>query len=273
MYCVFTDLFELGMVFTCYSEEDGVLMCKKYGLPFIKDEDIFRHVKDTVEKYRFSINLKEFNKNLIDPIKLTFDSKIYGKSMMEIIESESIRQIDKSNTNHIGYFHQNIFKYFDGWDVPDKGFDVIHEKQKIFVEMKNKHNTMNSASSQKTYMKMQNTILRNDEATCYLVEVMAKNSQDITWKISLDGEGMSNKNIRRISIDNFYKIVTGVDDAFKMLCEALPKILDDVIKDNDMGEIENTVFEELEMISPNIFKSIYLLSFEKYEGFKSFSIK
>ena len=89
-------------------------MFEKYGLPFIKDEDIFNHVRDTVQKYRFSINLKEFNKNLIDPIKLTFDSKVYGKTMIEIIESESIRQIDKSNTNHIGYFHQNIFKYFDG---------------------------------------------------------------------------------------------------------------------------------------------------------------
>ncbi|MEA3332914.1 MAG: Eco47II family restriction endonuclease [Pseudomonadota bacterium] len=42
----------------------------KYGLSFISDADLFEHVKDTVGKYRFQINLKEFNKNLIDPIKL-----------------------------------------------------------------------------------------------------------------------------------------------------------------------------------------------------------
>ena len=93
-----------------------------YNLGFISDEVIQQHVLETVNKYRFSINLDKFNKNLIDPIKLTFDSKIYGKSLDDIIENEALRQIDKSNTNHIGYFHQNIFKYLgSGWEVPSSG--------------------------------------------------------------------------------------------------------------------------------------------------------
>ena len=242
-------------------------MHDKYGLTFISDKDILSHVKETIDKYRFSIDLQEFNKNLIDPIKLTFDSKIYGKSIEDIIESESLRQIDKSNTNHIGYFHQNIFKYFDGWEVPSKGFDVISDEKKVFVEMKNKHNTMNSASSQKTYIKMQAKILRDDEATCYLVEVIAKNSQNIPWTISLDGEQVSNKNIRRISIDKFYEMVTGEKNAFKNMCELLPKIIRDVIAEKKVAQIQNTVFTDLNEISTDIMKSIYLLSFEKYEGF------
>lgn len=82
----------------------------RYGLDSISDDDIFHHVKETVELYRTHINLKEFNKNIIDPIKLTFDSKVYGRSIEEIIEAECIRQIDKTNTNHIGYFHQNLFR-------------------------------------------------------------------------------------------------------------------------------------------------------------------
>lgn len=239
----------------------------KYGLSFISDENLFNHAQETINKYRFSIDLQEFNKNLVDPIKLTFDSKIYGKSIEEIIESESLRQIDKSNTNHIGYFHQNIFKYFHGCFVPNQGFDVINEERKLFVEMKNKHNTMNSASSQKTYIKMQNKILRDDEATCYLVEVIARNSQDIPWTISLDGEQVSNKNIRRISIDKFYTLITRENEAFKSLCEVLPKVIDDVIERMKIGEIQNSVFGDLNQISPDIMKSIYLLSFEKYEGF------
>jgi len=44
----------------------------------------------------------------------------------------------------------------------------------IYVEMKNKHNTMNSSSSQKIYMRMQNKILENPKAVCMLVEVIAK---------------------------------------------------------------------------------------------------
>ena len=150
---------------------------KNYGLSFITDEDLFAHVQETIKQYRFDINLGQFNKNLIDPIKLTFDSKIYGKSIEQIVENETLRQIDKSNTNQIGYFHQNIFRYLtQDWVVPLKGYDVINEDRNIFIEMKNKHNTMNAASSQKTYTKMQHTILRNDKATCYLVEVIAKNT-------------------------------------------------------------------------------------------------
>ncbi|KYZ76140.1 restriction endonuclease [Anaerosporomusa subterranea] len=244
-----------------------------YNLGFIQDEDIFNHVKETVEQYRFKINLTEFNNNIIDPIKLTFDSKVYGKSYEDIIEAECIRQIDKTNSNHIGYFHQNIFKYLgDGWEVPSQGYDVINEKKNIFVELKNKHNTMNSASSQKTYMKMQSTILKNDKATCMLVEVIAKKSQNTTWVTSLDGQQYSHERIRRVSIDKFYEIVTADTFAFKKMCEKLPLILDDVVSSIKRGKIENSVFAELNNISPNILKSLFLLSFNKYDGFDSFEV-
>ena len=246
---------------------------QKYNLGFISDDDLFSHVKETVEKYRFKIDLKKFNKNLIDPIKLTFDAKIYGKSIEEIIESEIIRQMDKSNTNHIGYFHQNIFKYINNsWKVPKEGFDLINEEEKIYVEMKNKHNTMNSSSSQKTYIKMQGMLLKNAQNRCFLVEVIAKNSQNTPWKISLDGNSHEHEYIRRVSIDKFYELVTGNVNSFKNLCEILPIVLDDVVDSMSKGTVQNTVFDELNEISPNLLQSLYLLSFSKYEGFDGFRI-
>lgn len=245
-------------------------MNEKYHLEFLTDDEIFEHVKETLNKYRYSINLNQFNKNLIDPIKLTFDSRAYGKTVQEIVETECIRQIDKSNTNHIGYFHQNIFKYFDGWAVPEKGFDAINEEDKIYAEIKNKHNTMNSSSSQKTYSRMQNKILRDDQATCYLVEVIAKRTGDSDWVVSMDGERMQNRRIRRISIDRFYEIATGCQNAFRDLCSVLPQVIDDVTNEQDMGAITNSVFEELEEISPDLLKSLYLLPFQNYIGFDNF---
>ena len=98
-------------------------------------------------------------------------------------------QRDKSNNNDIGYFHQNIFSYFKGCEVPQAGWDVIYRNpdgiqmpdgdivHTIYVEMKNKHNTMNSASSAKTYIKMQGQILEDDDCACLLVEAIAKKSQ------------------------------------------------------------------------------------------------
>lgn len=240
-----------------------------YNLGFISNENLYKHVKDTVKKYRFNINLKKFNKNLIDPIKLTFDATVYQKSFEEIIEGEIIRQMDKSNTNHIGYFHQNIFQYINSdWIIPKNGFDLINEKEKIFVEMKNKHNTMNSSSSQKTYITMQNKILEGADITCMLVEVIAKNSQNIPWKISINGNQFNHDNIRRVSIDKFYALVTGDIYAFRKLCEVLPNVLNDVITNQTESTITNSVFDELSDISKeSILKSLYTLSFSKYDGF------
>ena len=238
---------------------------------FISDKDIFNHVKETVQQYSAGIDLKEFNKNIIDPIKLTFDAKVYGRTMEEVVASECIRQMDKTNNNHIGYFHQNLFRYAsNGWVVPDQGFDVVNEEKHIFVELKNKHNTMNSAASQKTYMKMQNKIVRDSHATCMLVEVIATKSQNKTWVVTVDKEQFNNDHIRRVSIDKFYGIVFGDSLAFAKLCKVLPLILDDVIKELGSATNQNTVFSELAAISPNIMKSLYLLAFKTYEGFDNF---
>lgn len=242
-----------------------------YNLGFISDEDIFNHVKTTVLKYKTFINLKMFNKNLIDPIKLTFDAKVYGKTFEEIIESECIRQIDKTNNNHIGYFHQNLFSYAgNGWYIPKTGFDVANEERKIYVEMKNKHNTMNFASAHATYIKMQHQLLKVSNSTCMLVEVIAKQSQNKPWKITLDNQQYEHDNIRKVSIDKFYEIVFNDADAFMKLCKALPTILDDVICETDKGLINNRVYSELQELSVDTIKSLYLLAFENYEGFSRF---
>ena len=254
-------------------EHKGVLILQQYGLNFISDENLFRHVKETVEKYRFKINLKDFNSNLIDPIKLTFDTKVYKKSIEEVIESEIARQIDKSNTNHIGYFHQNIFKYIgEGWTVPEEGYDIINNELHYFVEMKNKHNTMNSSSSPKTYERMQKTLEKNPNATCLLVEVIAKKSQDTAWNVRLNKKLMSHPQIRRVSIDKFYELVTGDKDAFKKLCEILPSVIEDASNTLNENTINNSVIEELNSSSGNSLKNLYLFSFDKYEGFDDFDV-
>ncbi len=244
---------------------------KTYHLGFISDQDIYNHVRDTVLKYKTYIDLKQFNQNVIDPIKLTFDAKVYGKSFEEIIEAECIRQIDKGNTNHIGYFHQNIFRYAGkGWEVPDAGFDVINKERHIFCELKNKHNTMNDASSQKTYMKMQAQLLKDDKAVCMLVETIAKKSGNEPWHARVDGVPFEHNRIRRVSMDKFYEIVFGDSTAFFRLCKTLPVILDDVVVDLHCGKLENRVCDELKQISPETLKSLYLLAFKRYEGFEDF---
>ena len=54
-----------------------------YNLGFISDKDIYDHVKETVLRYSVGIDLKEFNSNIVDPIKLTFDAKVYNRRTLE----------------------------------------------------------------------------------------------------------------------------------------------------------------------------------------------
>jgi hypothetical protein len=105
-----------------------------------------------------------------------------------------------------------------------------------------------------------------------LVEVIATKSQNVKWIISLDGERESHENIRRVSIDQFYALVTGEPTAFKQLCEKLPSVIEDVISSMSQRSNVNTVFVELEKIAPNLSKSLYLLAFKKYQGFEGFEL-
>lgn len=260
-----------------------------WKLNFISEEDFKKHVGETINQYGdklMNYDLKKLNKNILDPIKLIFDKMVYGCTWEEIIKNETFRQRDKASNNDIGYFHQKIFQYMKDCTVPKEGWDVIFKPKggieiadcgkvsTIYVEMKNKHNTMNSASSGKTYIKMQSQILNDDDCVCCLVEAIAKKSQNISWSVTVDGTKHKHKNIRRISMDEFYKIITGQEDAFYQMCLILPDVIKEVIESGEHVHIPNdTAYNELLQLVHNDDKSIafalYLLSFNSYLGFNN----
>lgn len=243
----------------------------RYNLGFIDDTVIYNYVKSYVEQFTTEIDLRRFNRNIVDPIKLTFDAKVYGKSWDEVIADECIRQIDKANSNVLGYFHQNLFKLVgNGWSVPQKGFDIVNEQRKLYVELKTKHNTMNASAARDTMLSMYNKVSNDPKAQCMLVEVIAKRSQLKCWEGSFKGQKLSHERILRVSMDKFYEIVFGDATAFFKLCRALPKILDDVVKELGKGTVKNTVLKEMHQESIDTFRSLYLLAFKTYEGFDKF---
>lgn len=268
-----------------------------WNLDFITENDFKNHVKATIDKYGEkleSFDIIRFNKNIIDPIKLIFDKTVYQSSWEEIISNEIFRQRDKSNNNDIGYFHQRIFQYIKNCHVPENGkeggWDIIYKKddgillpdgdrvRTIYVEMKNKHNTMNSSAAGKTYIKMQSQLLDDDDCACFLVEAIAKKSQNIKWSTTVDGKRVSHKKIRRVSLDQFYTLVTGQEDALYQMCMILPQIIEKVVTEggDDIKIPCDTVHAELSAIayqmketdhSLSMAMAAYLLGFSTYVGF------
>ena len=269
----------------------------EWGLDFISEKNFTNHVAATIEKYGEkleSFDIKRFNKNIIDPIKLIFDKTVYRSSWEEMVGNEIFRQRDKSNNNDIGYFHQRIFQYIENCRVPangkDGGWDIIYKNPNgihipgandvhtIYVEMKNKHNTMNSASAGKTFIKMQNQLLNDDDCACFLVEAIAQRSQNIKWETTVDKKKVSHKLIRRVSIDEFYALITGQDDAFYRMCMVLPSVIERAVNEMGSSTVPNdTVIDELRKLSKNsnmidenmaMAMAIYMLGFGDYKGFK-----
>ena len=69
-----------------------------YNISFIEERNFKKHVLQTLATYNdtlASIDLKTFNSNIIDPIKLLFDKSVYNKSFEEILNLEIHRQRDK----------------------------------------------------------------------------------------------------------------------------------------------------------------------------------
>lgn len=242
-----------------------------WNIDFISQDDYIKHVKtfyDIVLDCTNASSLDEFNRNIIDPVKMTLSYFATGENKLSIVNSEISRQHDKTINNFIGYFHQNIFNYIDGWDVPQKGFDLINNERHIFVELKNKHNTMNSNSSQKTYINMQSKILEDDQATCMLVEIIAKHSQNVPWSIKVNEERREHNKIRRVSIDKFYEIATGDPYAFRKIIEWLPITLKTLTEAEPRTLDGNRIIQQIEE-NGSFFKTLYMLAFKDYEGFEN----
>lgn len=267
-----------------------------WKLDFITEEDFTEHVKATICKYGEkleSFDLKRFNKNIVDPIKLIFDKTVYRSTWDEIIGNEIFRQRDKANNNDIGYFHQRIFQYIKNCHVPQNGeeggWDVIYSNPNgimipdagtvhtVYVEMKNKHNTMNSASTGKTFIKMQSQLLNDDDCACFLVEAIAQRSQNIKWETSVDKRKVGHKLIRRVSLDKFYELVTGEKDSFYRMCMVLPGVIEKSVKELENTIVpHDTVIDELKEFAKatnidseevSIVMAIYMLGFSSYNGF------
>lgn len=272
---------------------------KNWPLQFISEANFRRLVYDTVSKYDQILKpygIKEFNSNLVDPIKLLFDKMVYNKNWKYIIKDEIMRQRDKSNNNDIGYFHQKMFETIDKCEVPDNGenggWDIIFHPEcpisvvpddssiqkvsTIYVEMKNKHNTMNKSSGDDTFTKMNNQIALDRNCACFLVEAIAQKSQNIKWERMIKRINMSHPLIRRVSIDQFYSIVTGDKYAFLKMCMILPQIIKEEVSKSGIVLPIDTVYEELRDIAINkcdgsMEKAILGLGFPTYSGFDAFA--
>lgn len=165
-----------------------------------KSKDIFDKILATYSK---DINIDD-----IDPFKKAFDIKHMSINESQWYEIERMRKLDKAVNNEIGYLHQTILGNADNWiNLDDPKHKNLREKYKVdlctsdfttFVELKNKHNTMNGASKLETIRRLKEIKKIHKNAKLYIVAINSTRcatSEDIEY---LPG-------------NKFYEIVFGYD--------------------------------------------------------------
>lgn len=136
---------------------------------------------------------------------------------------------------------------------------------------------MNSASAGKTFIKMQNQLLTDDDCTCFLVEAIAQRSQNIKWETTVAKKKVGHKLIRRVSLDQFYALVTDQEDAFYQMCMVLPSIIQKAVDELEGSIVpHDTVIDELKALAKKqnlddenlaAAMAVYMLCFGSYNGF------
>lgn len=251
-------------------------MANKY-VNFISDEHLLMCIENlhlSYVKAKAEISKKKFYKNKIDTIKLTFDVKFNNISQENIIETEILRQIDKSINNSIGTFHEQILGGISGYKKGKlSGFDIKAEDNTLFADIKNKHNTMNSSSAEALFQKLARYADNYKQANCYWVQILAKSSFYEHWVGDINGKEYSHSRVFKISGDQFYALLTGNKYALYDLYKALPIAIDDFL--NKVGieqnKSANSALKEIKKATKGASRSILdQITFDNYSYYLGF---
>lgn len=249
---------------------------KNKYVDFVSDEHLIKCISNLYNSYNQS--KKEFTKakfynNKVDAFKLTFDSKFNGLSEEELIKLEMSRQIDKSVNNAIGTFHEEVLGGVYGFSSGKlSGYDIKADDDSLFAEIKNKHNTMNSSSAESAFQKLSRFADDYRQATCYLVQILAKKSFLKKWEGIINRREYSHSRVFIISGDRFYGLLTGDDKAFFKLYKALPVAINDFLKTIEATlEKENNLLSDIsesaKISERTIIDEITFENFYYYAGF------
>lgn len=203
-------------------------MKNKY-VNFITDEHLLTCIGNLHNAYlkaKNNITKKNFYSNKVDTIKLTFDSKFNDIDKEKLIQSEILRQIDKSINNSIGTFYEQILGGIKGFEAGNlSGYDIKATDNTLFADIKNKHNTMNSSAAEALFQKLKRYADDYKQAKCYWVQILAKGSFCELWSGDINGKEYSHSRVYKISGDQFYALLSGQQNAMFQLHKALPSAI------------------------------------------------
>ena len=211
-------------------------MARNKYVDFVTDDHFrkcVKHVCDAYSKQGETLDMKKLMKHGLDPIKMVFDM-INGRiDLSKWLLNEKIRQDDKTINNKVGEFHQMLLGGVVGWtDLgigDDSHADIKKNDNSIFMEIKNKHNTVTGSSKPGLFDKLLRILVGHPNATVYYAYVIGGRKVKAGERIwNMEGK-TANPNLKEIWGNRIYEIVTGDPGALEKVWKALPGAIEDVI--------------------------------------------
>lgn len=247
-------------------------------LNYVSDEHLLACIDQLYKSYikaKSNITKSSFYLNKVDIIKLTFDSKFNNLDEESLIQTEILRQIDKSINNSIGTFHEQLLSGINGYEGGHlKGFDIKAKDNSLFADIKNKHNTLNSSAAEALFQKLAGYANTYKQAKCYWVQILAKKSFTELWEGEINGKEYRHSRVYKISGDQFYALLSREQDALLQLYQTLPKVIKDYLAQiQQVSETaNNSALDEIKTTTRETGRSILdQIAFDNYFYYSGFN--
>ncbi|NMA43249.1 MAG: Eco47II family restriction endonuclease [Oligosphaeraceae bacterium] len=207
-------------------------------LSWISDEkllDAFVTLADSIKRGKDKAE-NDRGRNIIDPFSAIFTLSFFEMNHLHWLEMEVFRQAEKSLTNAIGNFHQQILGSVDGWQNlgTKANVDIVNAEREIIAEIKNKFNTVKGADRINIYNSLHDCIYgkvsRYKGYKAYYVTIIPQKPEGICRPFAPSDSKSGKKppedeNIMEIDGKRFYSLVTGAETAMEDLFKVIPQIL------------------------------------------------
>lgn len=210
-------------------------MGNKY-VDYVTDEHFEECVKWVINGYT---QKRDIRQNGVDAFKTIFDITQIKVDFEQWKVVELKRSADKNISNKIGEFHQKLLGGVEGWcdlKIGDVA-DLSNDSKTIFLELKNKHNTVKGADMIGLWKRLDKITKNYPKSIAYWAYINSKDgsSGEDVWKY----QNKSNPKVKKIWGKNIYELITGKKNALTETLYALPKAISNVTDNSKILDIEN----------------------------------
>lgn len=216
-----------------------------------------------IAKYKAQKEEKDLYRNTLDCFSAVIEASISEFTLDDWLESEAIRQAQKTLQNEVGNFQQAAFGAIEG--VEDLGVggvvDLIAKDKKVVAEIKNKWNTTKGNHKTQVYDDLLMMINANKGFTGYYVEILSRKGRKYNKPFTPSDNKTkqrrpTNKSIRVIDGRSFYELLTGNENALKEIYLQIPDLTAEILDESlnvvvSVDQVKNDAF------FPKIFDKVF----------------